>query len=254
MTRVDDERAALLVATDLDAALLAGSNLPGPRANLELVQAAADVGAEPDFRRWLATDPDAGDAMEFLPVCALVGFGRLAAERQPEALAVLRAWAGDPHWRIREAVAMGLQRLGDADVDRLLAVVADWGGGSAFDAAPPSRRCASRGSSPSSARPTRPSTCWTGARRRSPLSGAPATRGSWRWARRSATPGASRSPRRPLWAARGWSAGCVPLRTTATSPGSRERTCARRDCRVRTPTGFSAGVRSRLVARERPSR
>jgi hypothetical protein len=46
---------------------------------------------------------------------------------------VLRAWAGDPHWRIREAVAMGLQRLGDADIDRLLAVVADWGGGGAFE-------------------------------------------------------------------------------------------------------------------------
>jgi hypothetical protein len=28
---------------------------------------------------------------------------------------------------------MGLQRLGDADVDRLLPVVADWGGGNAFE-------------------------------------------------------------------------------------------------------------------------
>lgn len=128
------ERTALLATPDLDAALLAGSHLPGPRANLELMQAAADVGVEADFRRWLATDdPTADGPFEFLPVCALVGFGRLAAEHHSEALDVLRAWAGDARWRVREAVAMGLQRLGDADIDRLLAVVRDWGTGTAFE-------------------------------------------------------------------------------------------------------------------------
>jgi hypothetical protein len=131
--RIDEERAALRQASDLDAALLAGSRLPGPRANLELVQAAADIGAEADFRRWIATDPAGDGPIEFLPVCALVGFGRLAAERHPQAIGVLREWAGDPRWRVREAVAMGLQRLGDADLDRLLAEVRLWGVGNAFE-------------------------------------------------------------------------------------------------------------------------
>jgi hypothetical protein len=131
--RIDEERAALRQASDLDAALLAGSRLPGPRANLELVQAAADVGTEADFRRWLATDPAGDGPIEFLPVCALVGFGRLAAERHPQAIGVLREWAGDPRWRVREAVAMGLQRLGDADLDRLLAEGRVWGAGNAFE-------------------------------------------------------------------------------------------------------------------------
>jgi hypothetical protein len=133
MGRIDEERALLRAAVDLDATLIAGSRLPGPRANLELVQAAADVGAEADFRRWLATDPAAGAAIEFLPVCGLVGFGRLAAEGHAEALTVLKQWAGDPRWRVREAVAMGLQRLGDADLDRLLAEVRAWGAGNAFE-------------------------------------------------------------------------------------------------------------------------
>jgi HEAT repeat protein len=133
MGRIDDERIALLAAPDLDAALLAGSRLPGPRANLELVQAAADVGVEADFRRWLATDPAAEGPFEFLPVCALVGYGRFAAEGREDAVDVLREWASDPRWRVREAVAMGLQRLGDADLGRLLAVVRAWGTGSAFE-------------------------------------------------------------------------------------------------------------------------
>jgi hypothetical protein len=37
------ERTALLAAADRQAYLIAGSNLPGPRANLELLDAAGEV-------------------------------------------------------------------------------------------------------------------------------------------------------------------------------------------------------------------
>jgi hypothetical protein len=40
----------------------------------------------------------------------------------------LRAYASDDRWRVREGVAMALQRLGDADLPRLLRLVHDWVG------------------------------------------------------------------------------------------------------------------------------
>jgi hypothetical protein len=107
--------------------LRAHSGLPGPRANLELVQAAADVGSADEFAAWLDSDD------EYLAVCGTVGLGRLAAEGDDEPLAVLRQLASDPRWRVREGVAMAVQRVGDADPDRLLAVAREWASGSAFE-------------------------------------------------------------------------------------------------------------------------
>ncbi|MEU4236174.1 hypothetical protein [Actinoplanes sp. NPDC026619] len=102
------------------------SGLPGPRANLELAQAVADAGNAPLFDRLIAT----GD--EYLTLCGVVGLGRLLAE-DPDSAPValekrLREHASDDRWRVREAVAMALQRLGDADPSRLRAVVAGWSG------------------------------------------------------------------------------------------------------------------------------
>jgi hypothetical protein len=107
--------------------LLAHSGLPGPRANLELVQAAADVGSADDFGAWLAADD------EYLAVCGAVGLGRLLAEGDDRQLRALRLLAADPRWRVREGVAMALQRLGDADPGRLTEVAQDWASGSAFE-------------------------------------------------------------------------------------------------------------------------
>jgi len=85
------------------------------------VQAAADAGDAEMFDALIATDD------EFLTVCGLVGLGRLLAEGDDPALrARLRAAAADERWRSREAVAMALQRLGDADAPRLRALVRDW--------------------------------------------------------------------------------------------------------------------------------
>ena len=38
----------------------------------------------------------------------------------------MRCYASDPRWRIREAVAMALQRLGDEDMPALLRTMQDW--------------------------------------------------------------------------------------------------------------------------------
>jgi hypothetical protein len=123
MSRREEHRTALR-ALDPDAVrayLGAGSGLPGPRADLELMSAFADV-APRDLVLALADDPD-----EYLRCCGTVGAGRLLAESGDGALLdLLHARAADPLWRVREAAAMALQRLGDADPAALRRVVADW--------------------------------------------------------------------------------------------------------------------------------
>jgi hypothetical protein len=132
MKRLDDYRKALSAAKDWDKYLLKESCLPGPRANLELVQAVANLGTSEQFRRWLALGPaatPAKTALEFLPLCGVVGLGRLLAEGQLEVLPELRQHANDPRWRVREGVAMALQRWGDADMGALVKAMKDWGNG-----------------------------------------------------------------------------------------------------------------------------
>jgi hypothetical protein len=91
---------------------------------LELAQAVADV-ATPS---WIAAHEgvNADEAPEntaesFLVFAAVQGLGRLAVEGDPTALVRLRGHASDPRWRVRESVAIALQRLGDADLPRMLA-------------------------------------------------------------------------------------------------------------------------------------
>ena len=123
--------AELALVSDKPGFLRRHSGLPGPRGNLELVQAAADVGEEADFREWIslgapraASDVDPTD--EFLAVCGVVGLGRLTAEGRMDLARELRGHAEDERWRVREGVAMALQRVGDADVSRLFALVSGW--------------------------------------------------------------------------------------------------------------------------------
>jgi HEAT repeat protein len=113
-------------ATERVAFLRRHSGLPGPRGNLELVQAAADVGDERAFGAWIAAGSGDDPTDEFLVVCGVVGLGRLVAEGRTELVEELHAHASDPRWRVRESVAMALQRVGDADVDLLFEIVGGW--------------------------------------------------------------------------------------------------------------------------------
>lgn len=125
MGRRDEHRAALraLPREEWPAHLGAHSGLPGPRGNIELGEAVADEGDAALFDRLIAT----GD--EYLVFCGVLGLGRLLAEGADPVLARrLRAHAPDARWRVREAVAMALQRVGDADPPRLRALVLDWVG------------------------------------------------------------------------------------------------------------------------------
>lgn len=132
MTRIDAYREHLRTLTDpaqWEPYLLTESRLPGPRGNLELAQAVADVGSAELFWHLLAYDAGQAPANtpgEFLAFCGALGLGRLLVEGDTGVLTTLRACASDPRWRTREAVAMALQRLGAHDMGQLVEVVGPW--------------------------------------------------------------------------------------------------------------------------------
>lgn len=110
-----------LPTSEWTAFLDAKSGLPGPRGNLELMEAAADEGSP----AWFAEL--AGSADEYRAATGAVGLGRLLADA-PDARITerLHELAADRRWRVREGVAMALQRLGDADPGRLWSLARAW--------------------------------------------------------------------------------------------------------------------------------
>ena len=136
MSKTDSYREILHGTEDWDAYLRQESGLPGPRGNIELAQAVAAEGQESQFQRWLALDADqapTNSPSEFLPFCGVLGLGRLTAEGKREHLTTLRLCASDSRWRMREAVAMALQKLGQIDMSALLDEMQDWSKGNALE-------------------------------------------------------------------------------------------------------------------------
>lgn len=136
MTKTELYRAHLRTLAEWEPYLLAQSGLPGPRGNLELAQAAVDEGDEAHFRRWLAYDAARAPTNtpgEFLAMCGTIGLGKLLVEGRPGILADLRALAADERWRVREGVAMALQRGGDAGMPALLDAMHAWSHGSYWE-------------------------------------------------------------------------------------------------------------------------
>lgn len=96
------------------------SGLPGPRANLELVAAVAEE-ADAD-RLWRLSA--SGD--EFLALCGTAGLGRIALMEPDTVMTWLHELARDSRWRVREGVAMALQRLGRESMPKLIAQMNSW--------------------------------------------------------------------------------------------------------------------------------
>lgn len=118
--RVDQYRKDLRELKDWEPYLRKHSGLPGPRANLELVAAVAEE-ADAD-RLWrLSASSD-----EFLALCGTAGLGRIALMEPDTVMTWLRELAADRRWRVREGVAIALQRLGREDMPMLLAEMKSW--------------------------------------------------------------------------------------------------------------------------------
>lgn len=131
-----DYSSILSTLADWEPYLLAESRLPGPRSNLELLQAAVDQITADQVHAWLGLtfeQAPENTPQVFLVCCAVVGIGRFLAEEQADDPEPLRHLANDPRWRVRESVAMALQRIGDRSVDRLLEIVHPWVAGTLLE-------------------------------------------------------------------------------------------------------------------------
>jgi hypothetical protein len=119
-----------------DSFLLKESGLPGPRGNIELAQAFADIAEESLIKSYIAINPaeaPENSAKVFLTFCGVVGLGTLVNKGKLDYLKQLRQFASDERWRIREAVAMALQRVGDGDISFLLQEMKLWSKGNSFE-------------------------------------------------------------------------------------------------------------------------
>jgi len=132
MTKIDDYRQTLKKLDDWTPFLLKNSGLPGPRGNLELAHAVAREGSKEQFQRFLAFQAEENTPEVFLVFCGVMGLGKLAAN-EPNLFDQLRPYASDPRWRVREAVATGLQLAGDQDMDLLLKEMQKWSKGNWYE-------------------------------------------------------------------------------------------------------------------------
>jgi hypothetical protein len=131
--------------TPLRAELVRHSGLPGARLNLSLVggfaAAVGEVARRPDppvaalealLDRWaaMATQQAPVDRPEvILPCAAVAAYGEVGAVRADwwdDEVRKLGVAAADGRWRVREVVALALQRLLEADWDRTVGVLLGW--------------------------------------------------------------------------------------------------------------------------------
>jgi len=107
--------------------LISNSNLPSPRANLELAKAFANMveqySEHESEKLWKlcseiikisAEEAPTNDPKEFLPFCGASGIGDIGSVSLyyfEQSLSMLKMLTNDSRWRIREAVCFGVQRL-----------------------------------------------------------------------------------------------------------------------------------------------
>ena len=132
MSKIDEYRQALQITNDWDSFLRENSGLPGPRGNLELAHAVAQEGSREQFNHFLTYHAEENTPQVFVFFCGVLGLGKLAAG-QPELFNRLREYASDPRWRVREAVATGLQLTGDQDMGLLVREMKQWSRGNWYE-------------------------------------------------------------------------------------------------------------------------
>lgn len=120
----------------------ANSDLPGPRANLELASVFAEAIAGRDEeerdRLWVLCksmvqlsheEAPVNSPQEFIPFCGAVGIGEMGSLADifyVQALSELRELSRDPRWRMREAVRIGLQSLLQKHPEKTLLTLQSW--------------------------------------------------------------------------------------------------------------------------------
>jgi hypothetical protein len=136
MSKLDEYRNQLQQLNDWKPFLLKNSGLPGPRGNLELAQAAAELASQQQIEALLSIPAEQAPENSpevFLVFCGISGLGMQVARGQRREMKRLRTFASDSRWRVREAVVIGLQYIGDADMRLLLREMDKWKTGNWYE-------------------------------------------------------------------------------------------------------------------------
>nr|MDO8079415.1 hypothetical protein [Candidatus Freyarchaeota archaeon] len=122
--------------------IILNSNLPGPRGNLELAAEFAELVEEYFVKdserlwnlclklmRFSSDEAPVNNPKEFLAFCgafAIGAIGSVSSDFFEDALFRLRELSNDPRWRVREGVAMGLQKLIERQSQKTLKELDGW--------------------------------------------------------------------------------------------------------------------------------
>lgn len=115
----------------LEQFIIKNSNLPGPRGNIELAFALAEIFDEIDVLfDWLKIteeEADTNNPKAFLPFCSAVCLGKIYTKKKnKKIISVLKKSANDGRWRMREAVAFAFQIIGENNFDELKNIFSAW--------------------------------------------------------------------------------------------------------------------------------
>jgi len=112
------------------------SGLPGKRANLELLKLIIELGNEKTFEECLNFDETIAPTNtegEFVAMCGVAGLGKLVNDGELEKFDLLKQFASDNRWRVREAVAIAIQVIGENNFSTLIKEITNWKNGNPYE-------------------------------------------------------------------------------------------------------------------------
>lgn len=115
--------------------LLENSHLPGPRGNLELLYQFSKEGERAVVDQCLDYIHDnlKNSPEEFVAMCGIVRYAILNRQEHRQTISFLMNYASHSSWRIREAVAMGIQEISENMVSATIEQLQDYLQGNAYE-------------------------------------------------------------------------------------------------------------------------
>jgi hypothetical protein len=111
------------------------SNLPGPRGNLELLYSFSKCAKKEEINECIKyiKDNTENSPEEFLGMCGIVGYAVQNKDKNELVFEFLRKYASNKSWRIREAVAMGIQEISENNMNETLRNIVKMKDGNCYD-------------------------------------------------------------------------------------------------------------------------
>lgn len=103
---------------------------------MELLKLIVELGNEKIFEECIKYDETIAPTNtegEFVAMCGVAGLGKLINEGKFEKFDLLKKFASDNRWRVREAVAIALQFIGEKDFKTLIKGISKWENGNPYE-------------------------------------------------------------------------------------------------------------------------